>query len=115
MNKIEEHLEAITNITKSNTISNKQLLFILKDLFEYLSSPYGRTDENCKIVDSFLTDNDDFNFDDGSIDEKIVNIIGHCDALHDTILSPSIADNFSSTPEQILAMINDLIISEEIK
>lgn len=76
-------------------------------LLEFLASPRGRTDANCKTVDYFLTDNDHlWDALDGleSIDANLHSVIADmAGALHDTISAPGIAENFDSTPEQLLA------------
>jgi hypothetical protein len=75
-------------------------------LLEFLSSPTGRTDANCRTVDSF------FFFDDTWLSDRLpesyLDVIAHMDALHDTISAPDIAANFDSTPEQLLARARSL-------
>ena len=70
-------------------------------LLEFLSSPAGRTDVNCKAVDSFFFHDDEWLSD--RLPEAYQDVIAHIDALHDTITAPHIAKNFDSTPEQLLA------------
>ena len=69
-------------------------------LLEFLTSPAGRTDANCRAVDGF------FFRDDSWVDAKLPNayhdVFAHMDALHDTITAADIANNFGSTPEQLL-------------
>ena len=69
-------------------------------LFEYLSSPAGRTDANCCAVDSFFFLEDDLPLE--RLPDSLQDVFAHMDALHDTITAPEIAENFSSTPEQLL-------------
>jgi hypothetical protein len=75
-------------------------------LLEFLSSPTGRTDVNYRTVDSF------FFFDDTWLSDRLpepyLDVIAHMDALHDTITAPQIAQNFDSTPEQLLARARSL-------
>ena len=71
-------------------------------LLEFLASPQGRTDANCRAVDSFFT------FDECWLDlpDALHDIFGDmAGALHDTISAPHIAHNFDSTPEQLLARV----------
>ena len=69
-------------------------------LFEYLISPDGRTDANCCAVDSFFCLDDDLPLE--RLPESMQDVFSHMDALHDTITSHEIAENFGSTPEQLL-------------
>lgn len=94
------------------TLSNENLnLKALKkgmiELLEYLASPNGRTDANCRAVDGFFT------FDDLWLEKNLpepfhdlfADIGG---ALHDTVSSPDVAENFDSTPEQLLKRTREL-------
>jgi len=74
-------------------------------LFEYLSSPVGRTHANCCAVDTFFCLDDDLPLD--RLSDSLQDIFAHMDALHDTITAPQIAENFRSTPEQLLERIHD--------
>ncbi len=69
-------------------------------LFEYLSSPAGRTDANCCAVDGFFYLDDDLPLE--RLPDSLQDVFAHIDALHDTITAPQIAGNFGSTPEQLL-------------
>ena len=69
-------------------------------LFEYLSSSAGRTDSNCRAVDHFLTFDDHLPLE--RLPDSLQDVFAHMDALHDTITAPQIAENFGSTPEQLL-------------
>jgi hypothetical protein len=69
-------------------------------LFEYLSSPVGRTDTNCCAVDGFFYLDDDLPLE--RLPDSLQDVFAHMDALHDTITAPQIAENFSSTPEALL-------------
>ena len=70
-------------------------------LLTFLSSPRGRTDTNCSAVDQFFTVDDAWVSDrlPDSFADIMADISG---ALHDTVLAPHIAENFESTPEQLL-------------
>jgi hypothetical protein len=70
-------------------------------LLEFLASPRGRTDANCRAVDSFLMQ--DQAWDSDQLPESFVEILADMSgALHDTVSAPDIAANFESTPEQLL-------------
>jgi hypothetical protein len=74
-------------------------------LFEYLSSPDGRTNTNCCAVDSFFCLDDDLPLE--RLPESLQDVFTHMDALHDTITAHDIAENFGSTPEQLLERVRD--------
>lgn len=96
-----ELVKAVQSILAHNVPDLSELKNSLINLFVYLSSPNGRTDENCKAINSF------FMFDDLWVDRNLpdhfheifVDVSG---ALHDTVSSPEIAEDFDSTPEQLL-------------
>ena len=70
-------------------------------LLEFLASPMGRTDANCRAVDSFF--GRDAAWDDERLPDTYADILADMGgALHDTVSAPSIAANFESTPEQLL-------------
>jgi hypothetical protein len=77
-------------------------------LLEYLGSPAGRTDANCCAVDSFLSLDDVLPLE--RLPDPLQDVFAHMDALHDTITAPQIAENFSSTPEQLLERVRNSII-----
>ena len=70
-------------------------------VLEFLASPRGRTDANCRAVDSFLMRDETWDAD--RLPQAYVDILADmAGALHDTITAPDIAANFESTPEQLL-------------
>jgi hypothetical protein len=74
-------------------------------LLEYLSSPAGRIDGNCRAVDCYFSLDDDLPLE--RLPDSVQEIFAHMDTLHDTITAPDIAENFSSTPEQLLEAARD--------
>jgi hypothetical protein len=75
-------------------------------LLSFLASAEGRTDENCHAVDTFFCIRDDWQTDWTHLPGKyqlILDDIGGC--LHDTVSAPKIAENFDSTPEQLLVRV----------
>ena len=74
-------------------------------VFEYLSSPAGRTDANCCAVDSFFFLDDDLPLE--RLPDSLQDVFAHMDALHDTITAPQIAEDFGSTPEQLLQRVRN--------
>jgi hypothetical protein len=88
-------------------------LSILKEslvaLTSFLSQPEHCTDENCKAVDLFFTAGDHWDARWGSLPEEyqlILDDIGGC--LHDNVSAPKIAENFESTPKQLLERVKKL-------
>jgi len=70
-------------------------------VLEFLASAIGRTDANCRAIDSFLAQDDVWDAD--QLPEPFVDILDDMgSALHDTVSAPLIAANFQSTPEQLL-------------
>jgi hypothetical protein len=78
-------------------------------LLEYLVSPAGRTSANCTAVDlfvCFLADEIDWY---EILPQPIAAIVADMGiGLHDTVDSPDIARNSESTPELLLARIQDI-------
>jgi hypothetical protein len=82
----------------------------LKELLLFLSSKRGRTNANCAAADSFFLDIDD-EWGDGrsQLPEPYQNLLGDIGGcLHDTVSAPEIAENFDSTPEQLLERLEGL-------
>ncbi len=99
--KTREVVQAIQSILTKDVIDFVALKHSLIELFEYLSSENGRTDKNCCAVDSFFTHDElwaERNLPD-PFNDIFADIAG---ALHDTVSAPDIAENFESTPEQLL-------------
>lgn len=77
----------------------------LETLLGFLSSREGRTDANCRAVDSFFCSPQDHGWevDWGHVPGEFQGILGDLGGtLHDTVAAPDIAQNFESTPEQLL-------------
>ena len=100
--KVIQQLEAIDAVLSASPVNLVALKAALVSLLTHLSSPQGRTDENCCAVDiHFCLDENwpvlnlppDFH-------DLLADLGG---ALHDTVSDPEIAKNFESTPEQLLA------------
>ena len=77
----------------------------IEELLQFLCSPRGRTNGNCVATDHF------FALDEGWGDvgwDYLPSCLGDvladaAGALHDTVSAPEIAENFDSTPEQLLS------------
>lgn len=77
----------------------------LESLLGFLASDEGRTDGNCRAVDSFVGVANTYGWsgDWEHVPESLRGILSDMGgALHDTIQAPEIAANFASTPEQLL-------------
>jgi hypothetical protein len=93
-----ERIDALINESSINLVELKAELIAL---LQHLSAPGGRTDENCKAVDSR------FGLADTWLDKDLPHdfhdlLAYMSEALHDTISAPDIAVNFGCTPEQLL-------------
>jgi hypothetical protein len=105
--KARELIKEIQSILAKGSFDLEQLKQSLIALLEYLSSGDGRTDANCHAVDSFF-------MLDGVWAERNLPVPFHeifadmAGALHDTISAPEIAENFDSTPEQLLKRAKEL-------
>jgi hypothetical protein len=80
----------------------------LRRLLEYLASPAGRTNANW-AADLFFMDIDEWERDWEHLPEPYRDLLGDLGgALHDTVAAPEIAQNFSSTPEQLLTQLEQI-------
>ena len=105
--RARELVHAIQSILTKDVIDFAALKHSLIELFEYLSSENGRTDKNYCAVDSFFT------HDELWVERNLPNpfhdiFADIAGALHDTVSAPEIAENFESTPEQLLKRAREL-------
>ena len=104
--RVKELVKTVQSVLYKEIVDLKQLKQSLIDLFEYLSSENGRTDQNCSAVDNF------FVFDDlwveRNLPEPFQDIFGDIPGLHNTVSAPEIAGDFSCTPEQLLERVRQL-------
>jgi hypothetical protein len=81
-----------------------------EELLAYISSSEGRTHANCVAVDHFFCFRDDWEELWEDEPEELADILGDMGgALHDTIKAPEIAENFDSTPEQLLGRVREFL------
>jgi hypothetical protein len=100
-------LEELRNQLVTHPKNLAELKTALVSLLEFLASPQGRTDGNCRAVDFFLMLDDEWNSE--GLPDAFSDILADMSgALHDTVSAPNIAENFESTPEQLLARANKL-------
>ena len=84
----------------------------LEALLLYLSSPAGRTHANCVAADSFFLETDRWERTWGHLPDPYQDLLGDLGgALHDTLSAPEIAENFFSTPEQLLGQLRQIEIA----
>lgn len=114
---VSPELKPLLYDTYTLVLANPKNLSALKQslqaLLEYLAGP-GRTNANCWAVDLFFMTDDNWESDWGEqgLPDDFANIFTAMGgALHDTVSSPHIAENFGSLPEQILAQVNRLDIT----
>jgi len=105
--RARELVNAVQSFMAHNVPDLPELKKSLINLFEYLSSPNGRTDENCIAINSF------FMFDDLWVDRNLPDhfheiFVDMSGALHDAVSAPENAENFDSTPEQLLNRAREL-------
>jgi hypothetical protein len=82
----------------------------LVQLLHYLTTPEGRTSNNCYIVDMSITMPEWGDIELPDLPDEFYDVIGLMSgALHDTVTSPEIAYNFYSTPEQLLEQAQKLL------
>jgi hypothetical protein len=75
-------------------------------LLTYLASSEGRTSSHCIAVDHFFCLGDGWQADWEDEPEDLADILADMGgALHDTFGAPDVAENFDSTPEQLLERI----------
>lgn len=81
----------------------------LEGLLAYLATPEGRTDINCKETEWVfaLHDENRFSWEHLPVEYQLI-IDDISMQLHDSISAPEIAENFESTPEQLLERIRKL-------
>jgi hypothetical protein len=101
------HLDAIAALVRERPVGVSQLRAQVESLLVFLSSPAGRTDRNCQVVDSTLMRDDelwDAVEEIESADLALADVLRDmAGALHDTVSAPQVAANFDSTPEQLLS------------
>jgi hypothetical protein len=78
-------------------------------LLSFLEMPENRTDANCRATDIFFAIRDYWDKKRITLPpafEEVLDDVGGC--LHDTISAPRVAENFESTPEQLLERVRRL-------
>ena len=90
-------------LTSPVNLSNLKQSLI--DLLQYLSAE-GRTNPNCWVVDLFFCSYEDLwerDWSEQNLPDDFHDLLAMMgEALHDTVKSPDIAENFDCLPEQLL-------------
>jgi hypothetical protein len=99
--KLLPHLQALYEAVPKGSAGRPEVRTHLVALLEYLCSPEGRTDANCKAVDYFFCMTD-WSWDalPHAYQEMFADMGG---ALHNAVTDPDIAEALQSTPELLLA------------
>ncbi len=103
-------LQKLINAVRDKLVDKKSpiedIVSSLEDLLSFLVSSEGRTDANCQSTDTYFCLHRDHGFSWDHLPKKLQLILADIGGqLHDTIMSPKMAINFDSTPEQLLARI----------
>jgi hypothetical protein len=99
-------VEAVNAKLKEKPLDLAAVKSALVALLEFLDSPVGRTNANCRAVDGFFFHDD--TWVNAELPDAYHDVLAHMDALHDTFGAAHIAQNFDSTPEQLLARARNL-------
>jgi hypothetical protein len=100
-------LLAVYQALHSRPVNLKQLRATLQRLLTFLASPAGRTNANCWAADLFFCLGEGWGIEGWDVPAAYGDILGDmAQCLHDTVQSPAIAEEFESTPEQLLARLH---------
>jgi|SRR5882762_1542465 len=92
----------------------RPLKIAIERLLTFLSSAAGRTNANCWAADLFFALGEGWgDVDWEHVPEALGDILGDMgSALHDTVQTPEMAENFECTPEQLLTRLRTFEISK---
>jgi hypothetical protein len=108
--ELDELLNQLRSAVLSPRFSRKKALYAMGALLSWLNRPENNTDGNCRNVDYFVAYEIVSETGYENIPKDIRDILFDMGAtLHDTHTSPQIADNFESTPSQLLDRVRKLI------
>jgi hypothetical protein len=107
--ELYSYLFKVRDAISDNSTNLGVIKSVLAELLVYLTSPEGRTSENCTTTDTFFELHDDYGFNWFHLPEELQLILEDIGGqLHDTLEHPDTATNFESTPEQLLTRIHCL-------
>lgn len=111
---VSPELRLLLRQVYSSVLAEPANLRALKDslssLLEYLRGP-GRTNANCWTVDLFfgLSEGWERDWTEQNLPDDYHDVLALMgEALHDTVKTPNIAENFGCLPEQLLARVQQL-------
>jgi hypothetical protein len=108
--ELDELLNQLRSAVLSSMSSRKKVLSVMEVLLSWLNKPENNTDSNCRRVDYFVSYEIMPEARFKELPEDIRGILFDMGAtLHDTHTSPQIAENFESTPSQLLDRVRKLI------
>jgi hypothetical protein len=85
----------------------------LERLLVFLCSPIGRTHANCVETDRFFLWHFEWPVTWEHLPDSYTDVLGDIGGtLHDTFGAPDIAENFDSTPEQLLERVRGLPVEQ---
>ena len=98
--RVVEALRALYDASAGNRSGSAVIAPLLLELLEFLASPQGRTDENCRAVDYFFCLGD---WSWEHLPEPWESLFAdRGGGLHETVAAPDIAEALQATPEQLL-------------
>jgi len=103
-------LQRVYSDVLNKPLNPPSLKHSLVALLEYLSGT-GRTNANCWAVDMFFGSSEEWEQDwaEQNLPDDYHDVLAMMgEALHDTVRSPEIADNFDCLPEQLLVRVRRL-------
>lgn len=98
--RVVDRLRALYEATAGGGAGSSVLAPLLVSLLEFLASPEGRTDANCRAVDYFFCLGD---WSWGRLPEPWESLFADLGGgLHEAVAAPDIAEALQATPEQLL-------------
>lgn len=91
-------------------VDRVRLKAALEDLLLFLSSPEGRTNATCWVVDHVFLLREGWEVDTWHVPEDFRGVIEDFGgALHDAVEAPRIAEDVDSTPQQLLERVWSIV------
>jgi hypothetical protein len=110
MIELNQLLDQLKDKTLSPNFSKVQVFSILEQILEWLNDPLNNTDDNCKKIDYFVAYKIVPQKEIELIPDDIREILFDLGAaLSDTHTAPEVAENFESTPDQLLKRVRKLM------
>lgn len=108
--ELDELLNQLRSAVLSTRFSRKKTLSAMEALLSWLNETENNTDNNCRHVDYFISYEIMPETRYQELPKDIREILFDMGAtLHDTHTTPQIAENFESTPRQLLDRVQKLI------